>query len=101
MVRLFTAYCAFPSSGFLLPPSASPSLAVSVSGVVLALSLFTAELREYVAAPRRHDMSVHMERNEELPLKLRLSFTNMPCSLINVDVVDDVNVVVDVIVNIL
>ena len=42
-----------------------------------------------MAAPRRHDMSVHMERNEELPLKLRLSFTNMPCSLINVDVVDE------------
>ena len=42
-----------------------------------------------MAAPRRHDMSVHMERNEELPLKLRLSFTNMPCSLINVDMVDE------------
>jgi len=57
--------------------------------VVLALALFTAELREYLAAPRRHEMSVHMERNEELPLKLRISFTNMPCSLINVDIVDE------------
>ena len=57
--------------------------------MVLALALFTAELRDYVAAPRRHEMSVHMERNEELPLKLRISFTNMPCSLINVDMVDE------------
>lgn len=97
-VRFAELTLVFPEWFLLLVPLPSPlpccdsrlcCLAVTILGVVLALALFCAEGREYMGMRRRHDMSVHMARNEVLPLDLRLSFSRMPCSLINIDVVDE------------
>jgi len=58
---------------------------VSVIGFTLITILAISEFSEYNNVEREDVLSVYTERNQRLPINFRITFFNLPCDVINLD----------------